>query len=121
GIRDFHVTGVQTCALPICPPDVRVRVSDGPGGRLLVLAATHEAGWHATVNGKRQPIVRAWGHQVAVEVPTRAAEVEVIYDSTVREILLLAQIGAVLFTLLTAIPAGRKRPAHSTSSGSTPR
>src|SRR5207302_7240650 len=20
GIRDFHVTGVQTCALPICPP-----------------------------------------------------------------------------------------------------
>src|SRR5690606_40060911 len=21
GIRDFHVTGVQTCALPICPTD----------------------------------------------------------------------------------------------------
>src|SRR5690606_40751684 len=21
GIRDFHVTGVQTCALPICRPD----------------------------------------------------------------------------------------------------
>src|SRR5690606_39472913 len=22
GIRDFHVTGVQTCALPICYPDI---------------------------------------------------------------------------------------------------
>src|SRR5690606_39871941 len=27
GIRDFHVTGVQTCALPICPPGRR------PAGR----------------------------------------------------------------------------------------
>lgn len=115
------IEGEGVAVVETSPPDVRVRVSDGPGGRLLVLAATHEAGWHATVNGKRQPIVRAWGHQVAVEVPTRAAEVEVTYDSTVREILLLAQIGAVLFTLLTAIPAGRKRSAHSTSSGSTPR
>src|SRR5690606_40160478 len=24
GIRDFHVTGVQTCALPIFPPTVRM-------------------------------------------------------------------------------------------------
>src|SRR5690606_40638862 len=27
GIRDFHVTGVQTCALPISPP-----ISEGPVG-----------------------------------------------------------------------------------------
>src|SRR5690625_7388356 len=27
GIRDGHVTGVQTCALPIC---VRLRAADGP-------------------------------------------------------------------------------------------
>src|SRR5690606_40935678 len=26
GIRDFHVTGVQTCALPIYPLEVRIRV-----------------------------------------------------------------------------------------------
>src|SRR5690606_41014672 len=26
GIRDFHVTGVQTCALPICPSIVNERV-----------------------------------------------------------------------------------------------
>src|SRR5690606_39740853 len=30
GIRDFHVTGVQTCALPIW---ARVRVPDRAGGR----------------------------------------------------------------------------------------
>src|SRR5690606_3791496 len=26
GIRDFHVTGVQTCALPICDPGRAIRV-----------------------------------------------------------------------------------------------
>src|SRR5690606_39785806 len=47
GIRDFHVTGVQTCALPISRPDVELRVShngkasrryrafDGSGGALF--------------------------------------------------------------------------------------
>jgi len=99
-------------------PDVRLRVSDGPGGRLLVLAATHEPGWRATVNGKPVPIVPAWGYQVGVEVPTRASDVVVDSDSTVRGLLLLGQIGAVLFTLLTAIPARR---GHSRLSGSMPR
>ncbi|GAA1963970.1 glycosyltransferase family 2 protein [Amycolatopsis minnesotensis] len=85
-------------------PDVRVRVSDGPEGRLLVLAAEQEGGWQASVNGKRVPIVPAWGHQVAVAVPARQSEVLVEHPSTLRNILLLAQVAAVLFTLLTAIP-----------------
>src|SRR5207302_6374758 len=40
GIRDFHVTGVQTCALPICVPArhlrraVGERVGDQPHRRL---------------------------------------------------------------------------------------
>src|SRR5690606_40483547 len=29
GIRDFHVTGVQTCALPISSPELRKRVESG--------------------------------------------------------------------------------------------
>ncbi|SNR31989.1 Glycosyltransferase, GT2 family [Haloechinothrix alba] len=89
-------------------PDVRARVSDGAAGRLLVLAATHEAGWRAEVNGEVVPIVRAWGHQVAVEVPTRESEVVVEHAGTVRNTLLLAQLGAVLFAVLTAIPSGRR-------------
>ncbi|MER6795771.1 glycosyl transferase, partial [Amycolatopsis mediterranei] len=90
-------------------PDVRVRVSDGPTGRLLVLAAEQEAGWKAAVAGKPVPIVPAWGHQVAVSVPPASAEVTVEYPGTERNLLLLAQLAAVLFTLLTAVPT-RRRP-----------
>lgn len=90
-------------------PDVRVRVSDGPTGRLLVLAAEQEAGWKASVGGKSVPIVPAWGHQVAVSVPPTTSEVTVEFPGTERNLLLLAQLAAVLFTLLTAVPA-RRRP-----------
>src|SRR5690606_39513927 len=33
GIRDFHVTGVQTCALPICTPPVATPACFGGGNR----------------------------------------------------------------------------------------
>jgi hypothetical protein len=86
-------------------PVVRVRVSDGPDGRLLVLAAEEEPGWLATVDGRQVPVVRAWGHLVGVRVPTRAAEVSVEQPTGLRGVLLLIQLAAVLFTLLIAIPA----------------
>ncbi|WET78483.1 glycosyltransferase family 2 protein [Amycolatopsis sp. QT-25] len=91
-------------------PDVRVRVSEGPTGRLLVLAAEFEAGWRASVDGKAVPIVRAWGHQVAVSVPPTPSEVVVEHQGTTRNLLLLAQMAAVLFTLLTAVPTRRRSP-----------
>ena len=93
--------------VPAGLPDVRVRVSDGPTGRLLVLAAEVEAGWQATVDGKAVPIVPAWGHQVAVSVPPKQSDVVVDHPSSLRNLLLLAQIAAVLFTLLTAVPSRR--------------
>ncbi|UUV29339.1 glycosyltransferase family 2 protein [Amycolatopsis roodepoortensis] len=92
-------------------PDVRVRVSEGPTGRLLVLAAEFEAGWQASVDGKAVPIVRAWGHQVAVSVPATPSEVVVEHQGTTRNLLLLAQVAAVLFTLLTAVPTRRRSAA----------
>ncbi|HEV2777992.1 MAG TPA: glycosyltransferase, partial [Actinophytocola sp.] len=91
------------------PPDVAVRVSDGPEGRLLVIAAEEEPGWRATVDGRQVPIVRAWAHFVGVPVPTRAADVVVEQPTAPRSVLLLIQAAAVLFTLLTAIPG--RRPA----------
>lgn len=106
-VGDIESEGVAVVDAEL--PNVRVRVSDGPGGRLLVLAATHEAGWRASVNGRAVPIVPAWGHQVGVEVPTRAADVAVENPATVRSLLLLVQVGALLFTALTAIPARRSR------------
>jgi len=94
--------------VPASTPDVRVRVSDGPTGRLLVLAAEQEPGWQATVNGQAVPIVPAWGHQVAVSVPERQSDVVVDHPSSLRNLLLLGQIAAVLFTLLTAVPSRRR-------------
>ncbi|MBB2934582.1 hypothetical protein FHX82_001602 [Amycolatopsis bartoniae] len=90
-------------------PDVHVRVSEGTAGRLLVLSAEQEAGWEATVDGKAQPIVPAWGHQVAVSVPPGSSEVSIEHPSTLRDVLLLVQVAAVLFALLTAIPAPTRR------------
>lgn len=91
------------------PPSVAVRVSDGPAGRLLVIAAAEEPGWKATVDGQPVPIVRAWNHLVAVSLPTRSAEVQVEQPTALRSVLLLTQAAMVLFTLLTAIPSRTSR------------
>jgi GT2 family glycosyltransferase len=91
------------------PPAVAVRVSDGPAGRLLVIAAEEEPGWQATVDGEPVPVVRAWGHLVGVSVPVRSADVRVEQPTALRSVLLLVQAAMVLFVLLTAIP-GRRKP-----------
>ncbi|MER5264663.1 glycosyltransferase family 2 protein [Actinosynnema sp. NPDC002837] len=91
------------------PPEVGVQVSEGPEGRLLVLAAEEEPGWRAWVDGREVTVVRAWGHLVGVTVPTTGSEVRVEVSSTLRELLLMLQAAAALFTALTAIPS-RRRP-----------
>lgn len=91
------------------PPSVAVRVSDGPSGRLLVIAAEEEPGWTATVDGRQVPIARAWNHLVAVSIPTRASNVQVEQPTALRSVLLLTQAAMVLFILLTAIPSRRPR------------
>jgi len=101
----LDTTGIVRVAA--APPEVAVRVSDGPDGRLLVLAAADEPGWRATVDGRQVPTVRAWGQLVGVELPGRAAEVRVEYASASRGGLLLAQGAVALFALLTAIPSRR--------------
>ncbi|TKG58718.1 glycosyltransferase family 2 protein [Prauserella endophytica] len=115
------MTGSSVAEVEARLPDVRVRVSDGPDGRLLVLAAEQEAGWRATVNGEPVPIVPAWGHQVAVSVPPRQSEVTVEYSPALHNVLLLVQVAALLFTVLTAIPGRRGPHSPSMMSGSTPR
>ncbi|HYQ65517.1 glycosyltransferase [Actinophytocola sp.] len=95
------------------PPSVAVRVSDGPSGRLLVIAAEEEPGWTATIDGQQVPIVRAWNHLVAVSLPTRAANVQVDQPTALRSVLLLTQAAMVLFIALTAIPTRRPHPRES--------
>ncbi|HEX6345137.1 MAG TPA: glycosyltransferase family 2 protein [Umezawaea sp.] len=87
------------------PPSAAMRVSEGPEGRVLVLAAEDEPGWRAVVDGRPAPVSRVWGHQVGVTVPTTASEVRIEAPGSVRELLLLLQAAAALFTLLTAIPS----------------
>jgi GT2 family glycosyltransferase len=91
------------------PPDVAVRVSPGPPGRLLVLGANDEPSWQAEIDGKPAPTTRVWGHQVSVAVPKQGAEVRVYSPRLLRDVLLLAQLAAALFALFTALP-GRRRP-----------
>ncbi|ASR37933.1 glycosyl transferase [Prauserella marina] len=98
------MSGDSVAAVKAQLPDVHVRVSDGPDGRLLVLASAYEPGWRATLDGKEVPIVPAWGHQVAVSVPPSQSDVQVEYPSTLRNVLLLGQVAALLFAVLTAIP-----------------
>src|SRR5207302_5376608 len=44
GIRDFHVTGVQTCALPICEKP-KIKCADCPNRRFLQVT-DEVVSWH---------------------------------------------------------------------------
>ncbi|MEY7974411.1 hypothetical protein AB8O38_20680, partial [Saccharomonospora xinjiangensis] len=103
------LTAPASVAVAAVPPEVGVRVSEGPEGRLLVLSAAYAPGWRATVDGAAAPIVLAWGGQVAVAVPPEQAEVRVWFDGDRHDLLLLGQLAAVLFTVLTALPSLRRR------------
>src|SRR5256886_1901780 len=62
GIRDLTVTGVQTCALPICGPQVRHARRDAPGHR----AAEAEAGHSDAVSAR--PRQRSRIREAALEI-----------------------------------------------------
>lgn len=87
------------------PPDVDVRVSEGAPGRLLVLAAEYDAGWQATIDGRTAPLTKAWGHLVSVVVPLNSSEIRITLPTGLRDSLLAVQAAALLFALVTAIPA----------------
>ncbi len=104
------VTGAPTgVPVPAGLPTVAARVEPGAEDRLLVLAANYEPGWRATINGDPAPVLRAWGHQVAVEVPGRGAEVRLDRPDVTRTALLLGQAAVVLLVVVTALPARRSR------------
>lgn len=91
------------------PPSVGVQVAPGAEGRLLVISANHEPGWRASVDGKDVPVVRGWGHQVAVPVPNSSSEVRVDRSEIARAFLLLGQAAVVLLVVGTAVPGWRRR------------
>ncbi|MDQ3763209.1 MAG: glycosyltransferase, partial [Actinomycetota bacterium] len=101
--------GVSGVLAPTKPPQVAVQVAPGAEGRLLVVAANDEPGWQASVNGRPVPVVRGWGHQVAVPVQAKPAEVRVVRSDVTRTALLLCQGAVLLLVAGTALPS-RRRP-----------
>lgn len=91
------------------PPSVGVQVAPGAAGRLLVISANYEPGWRARVDGRTVPVVRGWGHQVAVPVPDVSSEVRVDRSELTRAFLLLGQAAVVLLVVGTAVPGWRRR------------
>lgn len=100
--------GVSGVLAPAQPPRVAVRVASGADGRLLVVAANDEPGWRASVDGRPVPVVRGWGHQVAIPVRGNAAEVRVARSDVSRTALLLGEAALLLFVVGTALPSQRR-------------
>src|SRR5207302_4024084 len=58
GIRDFHVTGVQTCALPISPPDLTVTAGSAPAS--VCAGAAVLVTWTVTNAGGGDTAITSW-------------------------------------------------------------
>jgi hypothetical protein len=101
--------GVSGVLAPALPPRVAVRVAPGAEGRLLVVAANDEPGWQASVDGRPVPVVRGWGHQVAIPVPGTSAEVRVVRSDVTRTAFLLIEGALLMLVVGTALPS-RRRP-----------
>lgn len=104
--------GVSGVLAPAQPPRVAVRVATGAEGRLLVVAANDEPGWQASVDGRPVPVVRGWGHQVAIPVRGTSAEVRVVRSDVTRNALLLVQGALLLLVAGTALPSRRRPGQH---------
>ncbi|MGH3787648.1 MAG: hypothetical protein ACRDRG_14100 [Pseudonocardiaceae bacterium] len=100
--------GVSGVLAPAAPPRVAVQVAPGAEGRLLVVAANDEPGWQASVNGRPVPVVRGWGHHVAVPVRGTSAEVRVVRSDVTRTTLLMIQGALLLLVVGTAVPSRRR-------------
>src|SRR5690606_36516430 len=110
GIRDFHVTGVQTCALPICGESEQ---------RLYLLSAWREA----TVYSERERAALAWTEAVTrlehQEVPDdvyELARAEFTEDELVSLTLAIVAINA-----WNRLSIAFKRPADDYEPGSVHR
>ncbi|MGH3866042.1 MAG: hypothetical protein ACRDQ4_07870 [Pseudonocardiaceae bacterium] len=100
--------GVSGVLAPVQPPQLAVRVAPGAEGRLLVVAANDEPGWRASVDGRPVPVVRGWGHQVAIPVGGTSVEVQVVRSDVTRTAFLLLEGSLLLLVVGSALPSRRR-------------
>ncbi|MCZ2264789.1 hypothetical protein IRJ14_19635 [Isoptericola sp. QY 916] len=84
------------------------RLAQGGGDRTLRIAETADAGWHATLDGRRLPAVDAGGTQ-AFAVGAEAGRVRVWFEAPHRTAWLAAAGLVLLVHALLALPVGRRR------------
>jgi len=97
---------------PLVLPAGRERVDavipGGPPGRLLVLSEAADAGWLATLDGRRLPRATAWGWAQAFVLPPGPGHLVVGRAAAGRRALLGLELLAALAVLVLAAPGGRR-------------
>jgi hypothetical protein len=95
----------------LVPGDERYAVTtDGPG--VLVIRSSFARGWHASVDGKAVPVLRANGKHRAVPVPAGAHVVRLRYDPPgLHAGMALTALGLVGATAVFSLGAGRRSGA----------
>ncbi|MFE5334705.1 glycosyltransferase [Isoptericola sp. NPDC056573] len=84
------------------------RLAEGGEDRTLRIAETADAGWHATLDGRRLPAVDAGGTQAFAAGP-EAGHVRVWFEAPHRTAWLAAAGLVLLVHALLALPVGRRR------------
>ncbi len=98
---DEATTGAAAYASP-SPEEVVVRLPLGEGGWLVVSDA-FASGWRATIDGRREPLIAAFGAFRAVQIPPGAAEARFRYAPPEWQYALLTSAaGAGVMLLLLA-------------------
>jgi hypothetical protein len=83
---------------------------NGPAGRLLVLAETADAGWQATLDGRRLArAAPAYGTQQAFVLPAGGGRLVVRFESLRSDVLRWVALGALLVVVVLAAPPVRLR------------
>ncbi|MHB2023021.1 MAG: glycosyltransferase, partial [Mycobacteriales bacterium] len=97
--------------------DWACRVPAGTSGRLLVLADSASAGWHAQLAGRTLTPVTAYGWAQAFRLPATGGHLLVSYATTRRAVELSGQLLLLLVCLVLARP-GSKLAATADAPGS---
>ena len=84
-----------------------VRVGAGPDGRLLVLADPVDAGWRASLGGRRLEARSYDGWAQAFTLPAEGGRLSLRHDGGIRPVLLWLQLAAVVVVLVLALPQAR--------------